>query len=322
MSPDESTKALREQAQPDGQSPIDTFGAFLFQLGPRRESAQRLLVATGKEFSRVAPFCTAEVAFAVTCQGGYAAAMPDIALLRQRPLPFAQSSLPASFLRHADEQTVVGLASVGQAVAARSGSLSDYRDWGVIAAPRYQGRVVLADAVERFGREGAWCVSPHLIPHRSLHSQSGTVSLALGSHGPNFGVGGGPGGFAEALIVGAALLADRNLPGVWLLATGWEPELLPHSSGDTDTVGERRGVSATCICWGVALALRWPGANAAGWDLRLGRDESQETAAPFLLSALAAELAAPSGSQPKRWSLEDGRFVVLRRRNFPLRDCA
>jgi hypothetical protein len=56
------------------------------------------------------------------------------------------------------------------------------------------GRDMIGQAVSDFIREGAWGVSPHVIPHRSLHSTSGTITLALDCRGPNYGIGGGPGG--------------------------------------------------------------------------------------------------------------------------------
>jgi 3-oxoacyl-(acyl-carrier-protein) synthase len=113
-----------------------------------------------------------------------------IAGLRQRPGPVVGEPLPTTFLKHADEQTVVGLAAVYQAIddhaLAPAGAARPFADWAVVAAPRFIGRAALAQALPRFVREGAWGVSPHLIPHRSLHSMSGAISLALKAHGPNF----------------------------------------------------------------------------------------------------------------------------------------
>ncbi len=75
--------------------------------------------------------------------------------------------------------------------------------------------------------EGAWGISPHFIPHHSLHAVSGTISQALKIHGPNFGIEASPGGMAEALTVAATLLATGDLPGLWLVLSEFEPELLP-----------------------------------------------------------------------------------------------
>ena len=151
--------------------------------------------------------------------------------LRRNPGPALGESLPASFLKHADEQTVAGLCAVFQAIHKSGLHSTCFRDWGVVAAPRFLGRPAMAAALQRFAAEGAWGVSPHLIPHRSLHSISGTVSQALKIQGSNFGVGGGPGGTVEALVAAMALLERQRLPGVWVVLTCLDPELSPDESG-------------------------------------------------------------------------------------------
>jgi hypothetical protein len=182
-----------------------------------------------------------------------------IAGLRRQPGPVFGAPLPPAFLKHADEQTVVGLTAVYQAIHDH-GLTPDpagpgFRDWGVVAAPRFLGRPTMAASLLRFAAEGAWGVSPHLIPHRSLHSVSGTVSQALKIHGPNFGVGGGPGAAAEGILTGAAMLQDGRLPGVWVILTALEPEQAPDECGRP---------AAGTMCAGLALGLVaprpcWPG---------------------------------------------------------------
>lgn len=169
--------------------------------------------------------------------------LPD---LRRNPGPPLREPLSACFLKHADEQTVVGLCAVFQAIQNSGLQATDFRDWGVLAAPRFLGRPAMAAALQRFAAEGAWGVSPHLIPHRSLHSISGTVSQALKIHGPNFGVGGGPAGAVEVLLAATALLERKHLPGVWVVLTCLDPELPPDESGRMPT-----GTQAV----GLALAL-------------------------------------------------------------------
>jgi hypothetical protein len=184
-----------------------------------------------------------------------AEAVPE---LRRQPGPVPGEPLPASFLKHADEQTVAGLTAVYRAVhdhALGAAFPQGFRDWGVVAGPRFLGRPAMAASLQRYLAEGAWGVSPHMIPHRSLHSISGTVSQALKVHGPNFGVGGGPGCEAEALLVATALLERRRLPGVWVVLTRLDPELPPDDSG--------RPTPGT-FCQALALALvpardGWPG---------------------------------------------------------------
>jgi hypothetical protein len=156
--------------------------------------------------------------------------LPEV---RRRPWPAAAGGepLPASFLKHADEQTVAGLAAVFQAVHDHGLRETDFTAWGVLAAPRFLGRAAMAASLHRFRAEGAWGVSPHMIPHRSLHALSGTVSQALRIHGPNLGAGGGPGGVAEALLTAVPFLGCNRLPGVWLVLTALDPEQCPDDGG-------------------------------------------------------------------------------------------
>jgi len=170
-------------------------------------------------------------------------ALPE---LRRHPGPVRGEPLPTSFLKHADEQTVAGLAAVYKAIHTAGLQSTNFRDWGVAAAPRFLGRPAMAAALQRFQTEGAWGVSPHLIPHRSLHSISGTVSQALKIHGPNFGVGGGPGGVAEVLLAATAMLECQKLPGVWVVLTCLDPEQAPDQAG-------KPAEGTQCV--GLALAL-------------------------------------------------------------------
>src|SRR5262249_5568186 len=141
---------------------------------------------------------------------GTAQATPEtLPALRQAPGPVVGPALPASFLKHADEQTVVGLTAVFRAIHQHQLAATPFADWGARAAPRFLGRVTMASALQKFASEGAWGISPHLIPHRSLHSVSGTVSQALRIHGPNLGVGGGPGAAAEVMLAAAAMVAGN-----------------------------------------------------------------------------------------------------------------
>jgi hypothetical protein len=173
-----------------------------------------------------------------------------IGALRRQLAPPGGSPFPASFLKHADEQTVAGLSAVFQAMTTQE-LLSDgatFRDWGVVGAPRFLGLSAMAHDLPSFRVEGAWDVSPHMIPHRSLHSTSGTISQALGIHGPNFGAGGGPAAESEGLLASIALLRDMHLSGVWFVCTCLDPE----QSADGSTGKPRPGT----LCHGLALALK------------------------------------------------------------------
>jgi hypothetical protein len=169
-----------------------------------------------------------------------------IAELRRRPGPLPGDPLPASFLKHADEQTVIGLAAVSDVV--QTGKVgTDFHDWGVLASPRYLGRWMMAFSLQRYREEGCWGVSPHLIPHRSLHSLSGTVSQALKLHGPNFGTGGGPASESEGLLAAVGLLHGKQLPGVWVVLTRVAPEPQADGAG---------ALPSDCSLEAIALALQ------------------------------------------------------------------
>jgi hypothetical protein len=205
--------------------------------------------------------------------------LPDV---RRNPEPVLGLTLPATQLKHLDEQTVAGLAAVCR--ASREGGLdpAGFRDWGVLAAPHFLGQSATVAALVRFRSEGAWGVSPHVIPHHSLHSVSGTVSQVLKVHGPNLGIGGGPGGTGEALLAAASWLGRRRVPGVWVVLTTLE---LP---GEFGPEGQLPPGSA---CVGLALALTPARADAAGIRLRfLPGDDARRTERPVDLDRLRSAL--------------------------------
>jgi hypothetical protein len=172
----------------------------------------------------------------------------DVPVLRRRPGPIPEGwgRVPPSLLRYADEQTIAGTASVFTAMENMRSHPDQFQGWGVVAASRFLGRANLAVALRSFMAEGVWGTSPHLIPHFALHSPSGTISLALGSHGPNLGVGGGLHAAAEGFLAGLGWLSTGALPGVWLVLTGWSPELVPDLGENRQPPGE---------CCALALAL-------------------------------------------------------------------
>src|SRR5262249_38828752 len=126
-----------------------------------------------------------------------------------------------------------------------------FTDWAVLAAPRFLGRTALAQALNRFALEGAWGISPHLIPHHSLHSLSGTISQALTIHGPNYGIGGGPDAASKALLTAAALLTADRLPRLWVGLTGYDPAPLRPLAA----TGNLAAATPPTQCNAVALAL-------------------------------------------------------------------
>jgi hypothetical protein len=79
-------------------------------------------------------------------------------------------------------------------------------------------------------------------------------------HGFNYGVGGGHGHLAEAILTGLAAREDDNVPGVWVVATQFSPEAIPDELGQcsNDPVGHA-----------VALAITASGAAHSRLNLRL-----------------------------------------------------
>lgn len=241
---------------------------------------------------------TASVSAGVVCDVAAACALEadaaQLLALRQGIEPACGEPLPASSLKHLDEQTLVALAAVYGAIRAQDLRV-DFQRWAVVAAPRFLGRAALIVSLQRYAVEGAWGMSPHFIPHRTLHSVSGTVSMALGIHGPNFGIDGGPAGSSQAVLAAATLLSTGTLPGVWLLLSGWEREpLVPLAA----LVGKHEAFPK---CRAVALALVPRGCAANGLQARVlpgtlyraGSNGTTSRTPLFGLDELAAAVAAP-----------------------------
>ena len=133
-----------------------------------------------------APAGAKTVSIRVLARAVVRAGSDAFAALRQSPGTIIGAPLPANFLKHADEQTVAAVAAVLRATHLYGLAQHDFSNWGVLAAPRFLARPIVAQAVKRFRQEGACGVSPPLIPHRPLHSVSGPVSPALHLHAPHF----------------------------------------------------------------------------------------------------------------------------------------
>lgn len=201
------------------------------------------------------------------------AAIADIPQLRDAAAPAGCGPLPPRFLRHADEQTVVGMRAMLEAIAARrnglgggqdAGSEADFSEYGVVSAPCQPGRIAAAHSFSLFRSGGPVTVSPHIVPQCSLHSIAGAVSVALGMHGPNIGTSGGPQALGEGLLASLTLLDTRAAgghatPGVWFIATAWDGE----PSLDAEGRPQERAFDPP-ICVAVAVALTAAAAAASG----------------------------------------------------------
>jgi hypothetical protein len=254
------------------------------------------------------------LAGAVCCEVvGYAALrLPPDALAAWRGQLTARTGgrLTPSFIKHTDEQTVAALAGVLQAMDDYGLHPDRMNLWGVLAAPRYLGRVALAQSMARFAAEGAWGLSPHMIPHRSLHSASGTISQALNFQGLNLGVGGGCNAASEALLLAGATLDAGRLAGLWVTMTGYDPEVVPTESGRE---------ARPCDCCVVALALTAAKSDSAGRRLYVkaaaaprapeGRPEGGPS--PLLVESLLAALTAEPGRAVTTFPLGAGGWLQL-----------
>ncbi|GIW79580.1 MAG: hypothetical protein KatS3mg105_1387 [Gemmatales bacterium] len=156
--------------------------------------------------------------------------------------------LTNAVFKHVDDQSVVALEALRQAGAYPPPRDSAWGNWGVVASPCLPGRSLMADCIQRFQSEGAWAVSPHIIPHCSLHSLAGLVSLALDCHGINLGIGGMPGDHRQVLLVAPALLCNGHLEGIWVILSGAD-----HVNGKVRAVAfavsQVPTTSSTPIAW-------------------------------------------------------------------------
>jgi hypothetical protein len=190
------------------------------------------------------------------------ATLADIPALRDRPVPEGVPPLPPRFLRHGDEQTVVGLRAVLAAIAALPVPRPSFTGYGVVAAPCLAGRIATAQSLAQLRKAGGVAVSPHIVPQCSLHSLAGAVSVALGMHGPNVGVCGGRHAVSEGLLTSLSLLAsDADVPGIWLVVSGWTDELPLDAVGMPVVAADG---SAVASCRAVAVALAADGQATTG----------------------------------------------------------
>ncbi|MFM7843744.1 MAG: beta-ketoacyl synthase N-terminal-like domain-containing protein [Planctomycetota bacterium] len=233
----------------------------------------------------------------------------EIAALRKNPGEFQGGRSPALAVKLADDQAVLALVAVLRAIQSAGWTEPSFRDWGVIAGPRYLARVSTANTLERFQRMGPRGVSPLAIPQTMLSAISGTMSVALGAQGLNCGVGGAPGQLSDALLVGLTLLDTQVLAGLWVVLTEWSTEPVPDGAGDTQTESMCRALALACTpgsSGGSQLVLTRdlntgiPDADGADSDtslVRLARFLEQQTnGADSQARSMATDLHEPSWS--------------------------
>jgi hypothetical protein len=225
----------------------------------------------------------------------------EIAEFRRRPepLPEGWTTVQSSALRQSDEQTITSLVAVTRLLTMLESAQHGRLDrWGLLTACRFVGRSNLVIALNRFRAEGVWGVSPHLIPHFALHSPSGSLSLALGLHGPNLGIGGGVFSGFEGLLTALTWLNGGLVPGVCLVFCGWHPEYVPDPQGEPTDSGR---------CLALALALV-PASSAVGHvdrpRLRLAASQKPAPPMPLDLARLDSLLDRSRAAQFDKNSLD------------------
>jgi hypothetical protein len=248
--------------------------------------------------------------FALEAFGVISVRFEEIAALRKAQGPWERTRLLLSLMKHGDHQTVLALAAVFRAIHDFGWHARSFTDWGVVAAPRFIGRIVLAGALDRFERLGVAGMSPLIIPTLSLHAVASSVSLALKAQGPSLGAGGGHGHLGEGLLAAVMAHDHQAAAGIWVVATAFDPEPVPDSS-------EKSPVPA--VGYGVALALTLGQAATSTRTLRLVATSrvGQQSQSTSELVALA-EFLAHSGATvlDRRWSCclpGIGEFELLNR---------
>jgi len=160
-------------------------------------------------------------------------------------------SLPPRFLRHADEQTVIGMHSIIRAMAVDTQDSRDMSNDAVIAATCLAGQPSAARTMIGLRDKGPVAVTPHIVPQCSLHSVASAASVGFGMHGPNFGVGGGPHAPAEGFLLALTLapMLARTSPStrIWLVCTGWDQQ------PSLDTTGS---LTNDPVCRGMTFVLK------------------------------------------------------------------
>ncbi len=248
--------------------------------------------------------------------------LTGLATLREVSGRVAGRDIPPRFLRYADEQTVVGLTAVLRAIEQFGGEVPCFDEWGVVAAPRFPGRIGGAAAQVKYRQGGPSTISPHVIPQCSLHSLSSAISIALAMRGPNLGVGGGPEALAEGFAAAAGFLSGGMVPGLWLVLTGWDPEAAPDGHGAITNEAIGRGVALALIPGHRPTdLLQW---TITPWgDLAGGPADQPDDAAPAArLTALAQWLVGDTDpARAARWSCGlpwGGRIELARRAESPV----
>jgi hypothetical protein len=233
---------------------------------------------------------------AVLAGASASAPLADFPAMRKSPPRFPGVDLPGHFLKHAEEQTVIGLEAVRRAVERFGLDTREQIAWGIIGAPRFMARMAGAHILTRFAASGGPSVPPHALAQNSLHSVSGAASIALGIHGPNVGLGGGPGAIYDGLTTALTWFDSQSCPGIWLIITQWDPEPIPDGQGLATNEP---------VCHAVALALKPAAAGESTLRLSLAEPVPAGVRLPVpSVTEIAACLDRAHGGLPAEWTCQ------------------
>jgi hypothetical protein len=235
------------------------------------------------------PPTAADQSAGITAHAAFAARLSEIGGLRDGGCPAGGPPLPARFLRHCDEQTVVGIHAVLRAMALLPRPVGDCDRDAVVAASCQAGRIMAAKSLAQLKVGGAVTVSTHIVPQASLHSLAGAVSVALGMHGPHLGVSGGPDALAEGLLAAITLTHTTGCPRTWLVVTEWDDEPVLDAGGEP---------AGDPLCRGLAIAIEPGGAAALALGLHAPPLPHAVTAPAGHLEAFAhaLDMCGPGGA--------------------------
>ncbi len=183
----------------------------------------------------------------VIAHGAIASSLSNISALRKTTPPSAPS-LPKRFLNHADEQTVMGIHAILNALVSLP-EIPSLEHHGIIAASCQAGRIAAAQTLVKAQHGGGVTVSTQIVPQCSLHSIAGAISVGLKMHGPNIGVSGGSSALSEGLLTACTWLLPSGeiaCDTTWVVITGWD---------DEPTLDETGLPTTDPMCRSVAIGL-------------------------------------------------------------------
>jgi hypothetical protein len=209
----------------------------------------------------------------------------ELAVLRKSPGPLP-AAMQAPSLKHSDDQTVAAFAAICRAMHGCELAGADYDNWGIVASSRFIGRGSVVSTIDKYVKEGPWGVSMQVTPHHTVHAISSTLSLALQCRGPCIGAGGGPYDESSAVLAAISLLQRPSVRGVWLIFTGWEPEMTIDRTG-------RHTAAPECVAAALAMLPAPPAKHHAALRILAAtagnRSSTSAIADPLRLTAQFVE---------------------------------